>query len=169
MCDRPAKNLILATPQSCCDIPKFLGTFQQFSAAGDKKIVYQSHGCQNEFGTPWKSPWQMWHFRIFEGPVMHDCWIEWNGTVYCTISFNLDKGVTCDTLSTILVSDIFQNNGDRVILPPTQCQSRLISLFSIGTHQCFRTRAMWHRTLVTFWTIWRGLWHVTSELNEVVQ
>ena len=38
---------------------------------------------------------------------------------YCTISFNLDKGVTCDTLSELLVSDTFQKDGDRVILPPT--------------------------------------------------
>ena len=62
---------------------------------------------------------------------------------HSTISFNLDKGVTCDTLSDILVSDTFQNDSDRVIPSPAQHQSRpLISLFSIGAHQCFQTKAM---------------------------
>jgi len=36
--DRPAENLVSATSQSYHDIPKFLGNFRQFSAAGDKKI-----------------------------------------------------------------------------------------------------------------------------------
>jgi hypothetical protein len=33
---------------------------------------------------------------------------------YCPISFNSDKGVTCDSLSEILVSDTFQKGDDRV-------------------------------------------------------
>jgi hypothetical protein len=37
-CDRPAEILVLATSQSCCDMPKFLGNFRQFSATGDEKI-----------------------------------------------------------------------------------------------------------------------------------
>ena len=89
---------------------------------------------------------------------------------YCTISFNLDKGVTCDTLLKILVSATFQKDGDRVIPPPAWHQSGpSIAIFSIGTCLCFQTRAMWHKTCVTFQTIWRGLWHVTSKLNEMVQ
>ena len=36
--DGPAKNLVSATFQSCHDIPKFLGNFRQFSAAGDEKF-----------------------------------------------------------------------------------------------------------------------------------
>ena len=35
--DGPAENLVSATTQSCRDIPKFLGNFRQFSAAGHKK------------------------------------------------------------------------------------------------------------------------------------
>ena len=63
--------------------------------------------------------------------------------IYCTISFNSDKGVTCDTLSEILVSDTFQKDGDRVIPQPARRQSGpLIAIFSIGASQCFRTRAM---------------------------
>ena len=63
--------------------------------------------------------------------------------IYCTISFNSDRGVTCDTLSEILVSDTFQKDGDRVIPPPARRQSGLfIAIFSIGARQCFRTRAM---------------------------
>ena len=58
----------------------------------------------------------------------------------------------------------------RVIPPSAQRQSGpLIAIFSIGAHQCFQTRAVWHKTFVTFRTIWRGLWCVTSELNEMVQ
>ena len=116
-----------------------------------------------------------WDWIEFRLPLR--CWSAacdrshtFSGPWYCTISFNSDKGVTCDILSEILVSDTFQNDGDRVIPPPARRQSRpLIALFSIGAHQCFRTKAMWHRTLVTFRTIWRGLWRVTSELNEMVQ
>ena len=79
MHEGPAENLVSASPQICHNIPKFLGTFWQFSAAGDKKIVYPSHGCQNEFSTPWKSLWQMWHFRIFGGPCDARLlnWMKW--------------------------------------------------------------------------------------------
>ena len=79
--DGPTEILVSATSQSCCDIPKFLVNFRQFSAAGDKKISILVTCLPNEFGTPWKSLWQPWHFSILEGPVMHDCQIEWNGTV----------------------------------------------------------------------------------------
>ena len=37
MHDGPAENLVSVTTQSCYDIPKFLGNFRQFSAAGDEK------------------------------------------------------------------------------------------------------------------------------------
>ena len=50
--DGPAKNLVLVTPQSCCDMPKYLRKFQQLSAAGDKKMLYQSHGCQMNLAHP---------------------------------------------------------------------------------------------------------------------
>ena len=39
--------------------------------------------------------------------------LGWGSRVaYCTISFNSDRGVTCDTLSEILVSDTFQKDED---------------------------------------------------------
>jgi hypothetical protein len=36
--DGPAEILVSATSQSCRDMPKFLGNFRQFGAAGDEKI-----------------------------------------------------------------------------------------------------------------------------------
>ena len=74
----PAENLVSATPQSHHDICKFLGNFRQFCTTGNEKIVYWSHGCQNEFSTPWKSLWHTMtflHFRqkvpYFESPPLH--------------------------------------------------------------------------------------------------
>ena len=81
-CDGPAENLVSVTTQSSHDIPKFLGIFWQFSAAGDEKNSILVTWLPNEFGTPEKSPWQQWHFSFLEGPVMCDCWIEWNGTIF---------------------------------------------------------------------------------------
>jgi len=36
--DGPAEILVSATSQTCRDMPKILGIFRQFSAAGDEKI-----------------------------------------------------------------------------------------------------------------------------------
>ena len=78
-CDGPAKILVLVTSQSCHDMPKNLGIFGQFSAAGDKKNSILVIWLPNEFGTLWKSLWWLWHFSILEGTMTHDCQIEWNG------------------------------------------------------------------------------------------
>ena len=43
MHDGPAKILVSAPYQSCHDMPKFFGNFWQFSAAGNKKILYLWH------------------------------------------------------------------------------------------------------------------------------
>ena len=37
--------------------------------------------CSNEFGTWPKRPWPLWHFSDARSSMMHDCWIDQNGTV----------------------------------------------------------------------------------------
>jgi len=81
-CDGPAEILVSATSRSCRDMPKNLGIFEQFSAAGDEKNSILVIQLPNEFGTLWKSPWQLWHFSNLEGAMTRDCRIEWNGTVF---------------------------------------------------------------------------------------
>ena len=42
-CDRPAKILVSANPQTCRDMSKFSENFQQFCTAGDEKFLYWAH------------------------------------------------------------------------------------------------------------------------------
>jgi len=70
MHDGPAEILVSATSQSCCDMPKTLGIFWQFSAAGDEKISYISHMITKWIQHTMKIAVTIMTFQHFEVP--HD-------------------------------------------------------------------------------------------------
>jgi len=73
-------------PKVAVTCPKFWAFFSSLAPQVTKKISTSVTWLPNEFGTPWKLPWQSWHFSILKCPVTRDCRIEWNGTVCTTLS-----------------------------------------------------------------------------------
>ena len=89
--------------------------------------------------------------------------------MYCTVPFHSIQ-IRVWPVTTCLVSNTSQKEGDRVHLTPACCWfAPLIAFCSMSACQHFQTRAMWCKTSVTYWTNCRSLWHVTFELNEMGQ